>query len=112
MCNLQWEQLYRLTTSHCAEHFNLFHSTLLDLVDEYFPTHVVKHWPSNCRWVSEAFRSLVRKSQQALKSKHLVLYRVYRNKVNPVREKTTEVPSTERGSVTSVRTTHSSGGKT
>ena len=65
---IKWEALYRLET--CEEQY------------AYYPTKMVSRHTSDKPWITDRFRSLVRKRQRAHMSGDVIQARVLRNKVN------------------------------
>ena len=79
-----WLNVYRAPT--CKEKFEYFQSTLDDLINKYLPFHRVKRNTNDHPWVTDKFRSLVKKRQFHFSSGNSPMYCFYRNKVNRMRK--------------------------
>ena len=77
---VKWEVLYRLPT--CEDQLQYFTTTIHELIEKHFPQKTVTRHTSDKPWVTDRFRDLIRRRQQAWMSGQRVLYRFYRNKVN------------------------------
>ena len=76
----------------------------------WYPAEALRSWLEDRPRVTDAVRSMECERQQALESKNLSLYRMYRNGVNVAR-KGFRSPATGRESATSTKTIHVSGGR-
>ena len=77
---IKWEALYRLET--CEEQYAYYQTIIDKLMQMCFPTKMVSRHTSDKPWITDRFRSLVRKRQRAHMSGDVIQVRVLRNKVN------------------------------
>ena len=77
---IKWEALYRLET--CEEQYAYYQTIIDKLMQMCFPTKMVSRHTSDKPWITDRFRSLVRKRQRAHISGDIIQARVLRNKVN------------------------------
>ena len=77
---IKWEALSRLET--CEEQYAYYQTIIDKLMQMCFPTKMVSRHTSDKPWITDRFRSLVRKRQRAHMSGDIIQARVLRNKVN------------------------------
>ena len=82
--NTHWEPLYHLPT--CQEQFDLLQSAITNLLDTHMPINTVKHHSNDCPWITDSFRNLLLKRNQAYKT-NSPLHKFYRNRVNTTRKR-------------------------
>ena len=82
--NTHWEPLYYLPT--CQEQFDLLQSTITKLLDTHMPIKTVNRHSNDRPWITDDFRSLLLKRDQANKT-NSPLYKFYRNRVNTARKR-------------------------
>ena len=80
LSEVRWECLYRAAT--CAEHYQIFEATISTLLEEYLPFRPTKHCTWDQPWVTDQFRNLILKCQQAFLQGNSALFHFYRNKTN------------------------------
>ena len=84
LSNTNWAPVYRATT--CQEKFEIFENIMNDAMNTYLPLHTVKRNSNDFAWVTDHFRSLIKKRQHHFNSGNLTMFRFYRNKVNRERK--------------------------
>jgi hypothetical protein len=77
---VKWDSLFQLET--CSKQFELFSSTIQDLLDTFIPLKESKQSQSDKPWVTQKYKSLIQQRQKALFRNDTVLYRSLRNKIN------------------------------
>ena len=77
---IKWEPLYILET--CEEQYAYYQTIIDKLMQMCFPTKVVSRHTSDKPWITDSFRTLVRKRQRAHMSGDIDQARILRNKVN------------------------------
>ena len=63
--NTRWEPLYHLPT--CQEQFDLLQSTITNVLDTHMPINTVKRHSNDRPWITDSFRNLLLKRDQAYK---------------------------------------------
>ena len=77
---IRWEPLFRLTS--CVNQYEYYHTIISTLMDKCFPSKTVTRHTSDKPWVTDGFRSLIRKRQRAHMSGDITQERRLRNCVN------------------------------
>ena len=77
---VRWEPLYRLGT--CEEQHAFYQKVMDDLIQYCFPLKSVTRHSADKPWVTDNFRSLIRKRQRARMSGDMEAANMYRNMVN------------------------------
>ena len=77
-----WEDLYR--TESCAEQHDIFDSRLRTLIETHLPMKIVKRHSNDKPWLTDEFRLLTEKRNQAFRINSLA-YLYLRNKANRLR---------------------------
>ena len=80
LSEIRWEPLYRADSYE--DQFNMFQSTIADLMDTHLPVRQKRHCSNDHACVTDQFRDLVQRRQRALLSGSLALYSFYRSRVN------------------------------
>ena len=75
-----WTPFYHLPS--CDPMVNSLYDLTLSLLDVFLPAKVVKRHTNDRSWVTDQFRSLLRRRQAAWSSNDLPNYRRLRNKIN------------------------------
>ena len=75
-----WTPLYML--NKCQEQTELFYSTLTTLLDCHMPFRSKTKQDTDKPWITEDFKALIAKRQQAHKNGQTSVYKLYRNRVN------------------------------
>ena len=55
--------MYLLPT--CKEQYNFFNNTIQNLINKHFPTKLVRQHTTDKPWISEEFKEMISKRQQA-----------------------------------------------
>jgi hypothetical protein len=84
LSNINWSPLYHANT--CEEKFNIFQQVMNIAVDTCLPFHSVRRNLNDLPWVTDKFRSLIKKRQFYFHSGNTTLFKLYRNKVNRERK--------------------------
>lgn len=80
LSEIRWECLFRAQT--CAEQYQILEVTIKTLMDEYLPLKLGKRCSTDRPWITGHFRDLVSKRQRAFNRNDMMLFRLYRNRVN------------------------------
>ena len=62
--------------------YSMLKVELESLIDKYFPIKIVVRCKTDKDWVTDEFKTLIKKRQRAYTSGNIELYRLYRNKAN------------------------------
>ena len=76
---IKWEALYRLET--CEEQYAYYQMIIEKLMHMCFPSNTVSRHTSDKPWITDRFRSLVRKRQRAHRSGDIIQAIILRNKL-------------------------------
>ena len=77
---IKWEALYRLES--CEEQYAYYQTIIDKLMHMCFPSKTISRHTSDKPWITDRFRSLVRKRQRAHRSGDIIQAISLRNKVN------------------------------
>ena len=80
LASYNWTPFYRLPI--CDQMVNSFYDLTLPLLDELLPQKVAKRHTNDRPWITDQFRSLIRRRQAAWSSNDLPNYHRLRNKIN------------------------------
>ena len=80
LAKVRWEPLYQLPT--CEEQFTYYQDTMNRLMNDCFPIKTVTRHSADKPWVTDSFRRLVKRRQQARMSGDQQLAKQLRNQVN------------------------------
>jgi hypothetical protein len=83
--NINWTPLYKAHS--CEEKYTIFEKTIQSLVDHFLPYHTVIRKSNDLPWITDKFRSLIKKRQYFFHTKNEVMFKFYRNKVNRERKR-------------------------
>jgi hypothetical protein len=84
IADVNWSKLYHAPT--CKEKYEIFQDTMHELVNQYLPLQKVKRNTNDHPWVTDKFRSFIKKRQFYFLSGNNSMYCFYRNKVNRMRK--------------------------
>ena len=72
-----WEQFYKMAT--CEEMTSCFYSVVLSLLDKFLPVRQIQYNINDKPWITEKFRYVIRRRQNAWTNGRMDEYRRYRN---------------------------------
>ena len=78
--SFNWSGLYNIVS--CSEKLQYFNETLTRMINTHVPLKSVVRCSSDKPWITDHFKELVKKRQNALKCGHIEKYKQLRNEVN------------------------------
>ena len=83
LINYPWQKFYHL--NDCQKQADLFYEVLSNIVDRHAPLRQVRFKNNDKPWITECFKQLIERRDEAYQSGSVIVYKRLRNQVNRVR---------------------------
>jgi hypothetical protein len=85
LAKVRWQELYFI--NNCQKQTNLFYTILFEIINKHALLHLVKIRNNDKPWITEYFKQLISRRDEAYRASHTVYYKKLRNQVNHVRKR-------------------------